>query len=104
MRAPRERCRSKFRTPSCFPAALRSGRFTTVVAADHATGNAVLLSSGDLRMSVMASTAIRGVLPPIERGAQTLLDGAFVAHVPIVPAKDTGCRTRTMVVFDAGFP
>lgn len=75
---------------------------TTVVAADHATGQAVLLNSGDLRMNVMASTAIPGVFPPVTYGTQTLLDGGVVAHVPIVPAKDMGCRT--VFVFDAGFP
>ncbi len=30
-----------------------------------------------------------------------LYDGAVAAHVPVVPAKDIGCRK--MVVFDAGF-
>jgi NTE family protein len=75
---------------------------TTVVAADHATGRAVLLSGGDLRSNVMASAAIPGVFPPVTNGEQTLLDGGVVAHVPIVPARELGCRT--MIVFDAGFP
>jgi NTE family protein len=75
---------------------------TTVVAADHATGRAVLLSEGDLRRNVMASAAIPGVFPPVTDGAQTLLDGGLVAHVPLLPAKALGCRT--MLVFDAGFP
>jgi NTE family protein len=75
---------------------------TTVVAADHATGRPVLLSSGDLRGNVMASAAIPGVFPPVRRGDQLLLDGGVVAHVPILPAKELGCRT--MVVLDAGFP
>jgi NTE family protein len=75
---------------------------TTLVAADHATGSAVLLNGGDLRSNVMASAAIPGVFPPVMNGEQTLLDGGVVAHVPILPAKDLGCRT--MVVFDAGFP
>jgi NTE family protein len=75
---------------------------TTVVAADHATGGAVLLSSGDLRSNVMASAAIPGVFPPVTIGDQTLLDGGIVAHVPVLPARERGCRT--MIVFDAGFP
>jgi NTE family protein len=75
---------------------------TTVIAADHATGRAVLLTGGDLRSNVMASAAIPGVFPAVPIGEQTLLDGGVVAHVPILPAKDLGCRT--MLVFDAGFP
>jgi NTE family protein len=75
---------------------------TTVVAADHATGSAVLLNGGDLRSNVMASAAIPGVFPPVTIGEQTLLDGGIVAHVPVLPAKALGCRT--MIVFDAGFP
>jgi NTE family protein len=75
---------------------------TTVVAADHATGRAVLLKGGDLRSNVMASAAIPGVFPPVTNGEQTLLDGGVVAHVPILQAMDLGCRT--MFVFDAGFP
>lgn len=74
----------------------------TVVAADHATGKAVLLSHGDLRTNVMASAAIPGVFPPVTSGDQVLLDGGIVAHVPVLPAKELGCRT--MIVFDAGFP
>jgi NTE family protein len=75
---------------------------TTVVAADHATGAAVLLNEGDLLRNVMASAAIPGVFPPVTIGERTLLDGGVVAHVPILPAKALGCRS--MLVFDAGFP
>ncbi len=73
-----------------------------VVAADHATGKTVLLRDGDLRQNVMASAALPGVFPPVKNGEQTLVDGGVVAHVPILPARELGCRT--MLVFDAGFP
>jgi NTE family protein len=75
---------------------------TTVVAADHATGRAVSLRSGDLRSNVMASAAIPGVFPPVKVGGRTLIDGGIVAHVPILQARELGCRT--MIVLDAGFP
>lgn len=59
-------------------------------------------ASGELRSNVMASAAIPGVFPLVPIGEQGLVDGGVVAHVPILPAKDLGCRS--MLVFDAGFP
>jgi NTE family protein len=75
---------------------------TTVVAADQATGDVVLLGDGDLRSNVMASIAIPRVFPPVASGGRMLVGGGAAANVPILPARDLGCRA--MVVFDAGFP
>ncbi len=72
------------------------------VAADLGTGRAVVLGDGDLRRNVLASSAIPGVFPPVTLGAQALVDGAVVAHVPLLPARDLGART--LVVLYAGFP
>ena len=54
----------------------------TVVATDlHARGEAVL-SSGKLRPAVAASIAIPGLMRPVERGEQVLVDGAAVNPLP----------------------
>ena len=75
---------------------------TTVVAADLLTGEAVMLSEGDLRRHVQASAAIPGIFPPVPVGDHLLVDGGLAAHVPLLPATKLGART--LVVFDAGYP
>lgn len=63
---------------------------SAAVAADLGTGRAVVLVDGDFRRNVLASSAVPGVFPPVTLGAQTLVDGAVVAHVPPLPARDLG--------------
>jgi len=75
---------------------------TTVVAADILTGEAVLLSDGELRRNVLASAAIPGIFPPVTVGHRLLADGGLVAHVPLLPAMQSGART--LLVCDAGYP
>jgi NTE family protein len=72
------------------------------VATDNLTGQDVLLSEGDLRRNVLASTAIPGIFPPVEVAGRQLVDGAISANVPIGQAARLGARA--MIVLDAGFP
>lgn len=72
---------------------------TTLVATDLRTGHAVPLSQGDLRENALASTALPGVFPPVERDGVSLVDGGVAENVPALQASLLGART--IVVFDA---
>lgn len=72
----------------------------TAVAMDLATGAEVLLDHGNLESALLASAAIPGVLPPVERGGLQLVDGATVACVPVRAAVVQGAAS--VVVLSAG--
>ena len=60
------------------------------VAADLLSGRDVLISTGDLATGVLASCAIPGVLPPVERAGGHLIDGALAHHTGIAQAVELG--------------
>jgi NTE family protein len=72
----------------------------TAVAMDLDTGAEVLLERGDLQSALLASAAIPGILPPVERGGMHLVDGAVVACVPVRAALAQGAAS--VVVLSAG--
>src|SRR5271163_1657723 len=53
-----------------------------VVCAELVTGEAVVISSGNMAEAIIASTAIPGVFPPVEREGRYLVDGAVAASTP----------------------
>ena len=55
----------------------------TAVATDLATGEPVLLDHGDLESALLASAAVPGALPPVDREGRTLIDGGVIAYVPV---------------------
>lgn len=69
----------------------------TAVAMDLVTGDPVLLDHGDLESALLASAAIPGVLPPVDRGGRTLVDGGVVAYVPVLAAQQTGAASVVVV-------
>jgi NTE family protein len=72
----------------------------TAVAMDLDTGAEVLLDHGDLESALLASAAIPGVLPPVDRDGRTLVDGGVVAYVPVRAAHQAGAAS--VVVLAAG--
>jgi len=56
------------------------------VAADIETGEGVLLSSGSMRHAICASSAIPGLMTPIEVAGRTLIDGGWVSKLPVIEA------------------
>jgi NTE family protein len=64
-----------------------------LVATDVTTGQAVLLSSGDLVQGVLASAAIPGVFPPVRIEGHELIDGGVVDHAPIAHAVRLGATS-----------
>jgi NTE family protein len=70
------------------------------VATDFTNGAMAELDSGDLRSALLASSAIPGIFPWVERDGRRLVDGMLVANVPITVALKHGARS--MVVLDCG--
>lgn len=60
------------------------------VAADILQGQEVLLREGRLRRAVSASSAVPGLLPPVAIDGRILIDGGWVAQVPVIPALHAG--------------
>jgi NTE family protein len=63
-----------------------------VAAYDPASGREVLLSSGPAVDSLMAATAIPGVLPPVSVGGRRLVDASVVSGAPISHAVSLGAE------------
>ena len=70
------------------------------VATDFGTGAVAGLDSGDLRSALLASSAIPGIYPWVERDGRRLVDGVLVANVPITVALERGAQS--LVVLDCG--
>lgn len=73
-----------------------------VVAMNYLTGRVAVLSDGDLRRNVLASSAIPNVFDPVTIDGQLLVDGGVSANVPILQASQLGAKS--MIVLDAGYP
>jgi NTE family protein len=63
------------------------------VAMDLGSGAEVLLDRGDLESALLASAAIPGVLPPVDREGRLLVDGGVVAYVPVRAAQAAGAAS-----------
>lgn len=69
----------------------------TAVAMDLGTGAPALLDSGDLESALLASAAIPGMLPPVDREGRTLVDGGVIAYVPVLAALQAGAASVVVV-------
>jgi NTE family protein len=67
------------------------------VATDLESGEAVILSAGDLPRAVRASMAVPGVFPPIEIDGRLLIDGGTASNLPVSIARQLGA-TRIIAV------
>lgn len=72
-----------------------------IVSTNLRSGQEILLSSGDALSAVLASTAIPGVLPPVEREGVTLVDGGVADNTAISQAIALGADQ--IYVLPAGF-
>lgn len=62
----------------------------TAVAMDLSTGAPAFLDHGDLESALLASAAVPGILPPVDRDGRTLVDGGVIAYVPVLAALQAG--------------
>lgn len=67
------------------------------VATDLVSGDPVLLDQGDLESALLASAAIPGMLPPVDRAGRTLVDGGLIAYVPVLAALQAGAASVVVV-------
>ena len=72
------------------------------VAADLASGEEVVLASGELSRAIRASMSIPGVFPPIEIDGRLLVDGGVLNNMPIEVAEALGADV--IIAVDAGTP
>jgi NTE family protein len=61
-----------------------------VVAVDLDAGEKVVLREGSLSSAVQATTAVPGLLGPLRRGKQLLVDGGVLDNLPADVARDMG--------------
>jgi len=62
----------------------------TVLATDIQTGAEVRITEGPTIPSILASTSLPGVFPPVEMNGQTLVDGGISNNTPISAAIEAG--------------
>jgi len=62
------------------------------VATDALTGEIVVMRSGEVSSALLASAAIPGVFPPVEREGRWLVDGSLSAGCPAAEALDLGAE------------
>ncbi len=60
------------------------------VALDLISGKEVVLKEGSLIEAVAATSALPGILPPIDHNGMKLVDGGWVDAIPVGPAKEMG--------------
>jgi len=60
------------------------------VATDIATGDAVVLGSGNLAVAIRASLSVPAVISPVEIDGQLLVDGGVAMNLPIEVARQMG--------------
>lgn len=74
----------------------------TAMATDVDSGAAVELTTGPAKSALLASAALPGFLPAIERDGRLLYDGGLVAKLPIGQALRMGAKS--LVLLDCTFP
>ncbi|MEY4701163.1 MAG: hypothetical protein RL326_1350, partial [Pseudomonadota bacterium] len=67
------------------------------IAADIETGQAVILSSGDLARSARASMAVPGFFTPVEMDGKYLVDGGIANNLPVDVALGMGAQKLIVV-------
>ncbi|HEV2703774.1 MAG TPA: patatin-like phospholipase family protein [Steroidobacteraceae bacterium] len=72
------------------------------VATDSATGDAVVMKSGDLASAMRASLSAPGLFVPVERDGQELVDGGIADNLPIDVAR--AMNVDVLIVVDVGAP
>jgi predicted acylesterase/phospholipase RssA len=80
----------------------RLARRYRAVAADLQTGEAVVLSQGDLARAARASMAVPGIFAPVWLDGRILIDGGIVNNLPTDVAHDLGARR--VVAIDVNRP
>lgn len=60
------------------------------VALDLISGKEVIIKDGSMMKAIAATSALPGILPPVEYNKMKLVDGGWIDAVPVGPAKEMG--------------
>jgi NTE family protein len=60
------------------------------VALDLISGKEIIIREGSLIKAVAATSALPGILPPVEYNGMKLVDGGWIGAIPVGPAKEMG--------------
>jgi NTE family protein len=63
-----------------------------LVATDIASGEKVVMKTGDLATAATASACVPGLFIPVEREGRLLVDGGLLENLPVSPLKDWGVK------------
>ncbi len=67
---------------------------TAIVTTDLVSGTSVVVDGSsddlDLTEAILASSAVPGLFPPVERGSKVLVDGGLMNNLPVDVARDLG--------------
>jgi NTE family protein len=74
-----------------------------VVAADIETGQAVVVSKGDVSTAVRASMSVPGVFAPVEMDGRLLVDGGITNNLPMDVVREMGADRLIVVELNAEF-
>jgi NTE family protein len=72
------------------------------LATDLVKGESVVLSSGDLAMSIRASVAVTPMFSPVELNGKLLVDGGYLNNIPVDIARQMGADR--LIVINIGTP
>jgi NTE family protein len=72
-------------------------RPVSVVAADLFSGEKIVIDRGEAANALLATSAIPGIFPPVERDGRLLFDGASVSRVPVDLLEGRRCALRIAV-------
>lgn len=72
------------------------------IGTDLVTGNMIVIDSGSIDEAIYASMAVPGLMDPVERGNQLVVDGGLVSNLPIAAAKRLGASH--VIAVDVGTP
>ena len=75
----------------------RLPRRFAAVATDLRTRQAVVIDEGPLNVALRATIAVPGLLPPVHRRGQVLMDGGMTDNVPVGAARQLGASTVIVV-------
>ena len=56
-----------------------------------------MIDEGPLNVALRATIAVPGLLPPVRRGSQVLMDGGMVDNVPVAATRQLGATTIIVV-------
>ncbi|MFQ6609510.1 MAG: patatin-like phospholipase family protein [Fidelibacterota bacterium] len=73
-----------------------------MIATNLNTGEKVILDSGNIIDAIRASSSIPGVLTPVTRGSEILIDGGTVDPVPVGVAREMGAGIVIAIDLNSG--